>query len=423
MKRAWLAAGIALGCNVERTPTVEADPAEVPTASALSCSDGQFVTWSGGAWTCASPPAPDYAAFGSCGAGQKVTGIDAKTGNVQCATDLDTDTDTDTDSLADVGACDDGEVLKWQDGAWACGVDVDTTYTNGDGLALADMEFSVDATVSRTDHTHAAPTVMIDAAGISLQEFADQFVALRDRVETLEAALCPPGFGYVTSDAMCLRTVFVVADAMVKVGDFWIDRYEMSSCTDAGGGMPGTWGEPTGYGTTAVGCSTAGATPQESITWFQAAQMCANAGKRLCTNAEWQTAASGTPDPGADGGATGCNVNSNGGMPAPTGEHSDCVSRFGAYDMAGNLWEWVADWHGMDSATNSVVTNATYGDDYMYDVSPATNQGGGANFPAAALRGGGWPNQADAGAFALGLFSAPSHSDAAIGARCCAGGR
>jgi formylglycine-generating enzyme required for sulfatase activity len=135
---------------------------------------------------------------------------------------------------------------------------------------------------------------------------------------------------------------------MVKVGACWIDAYEMSACPGSGAvGGPTGGDEMGGATTTAAACSVTGTMPQSTITWFQAAQMCANAGKRLCTNAEWQTAASGTPDPGADGGATGCNVNSNGGMPAPTGSHTDCVSRFGAYDMAGNLWEWVAAWHGM----------------------------------------------------------------------------
>ena len=89
--------------------------------------------------------------------------------------------------------------------------------------------------------------------------------------------------------------------------------------------------------------------------------MCANAGKHLCTNEEWQIAVTGTPDPGDGvtipyGGAAldACNVKSNAGRgsdasgvgtPANTHAHVDCVSRFGAYDMVGNLTEFVADWH------------------------------------------------------------------------------
>jgi hypothetical protein len=39
-----------------------------------------------------------------------------------------------------------------------------------------------------------------------------------------------------------------------------------------------------------------GVKPSACITWFQAQQACALAGKRLITNGEWQRAAAGTPD-------------------------------------------------------------------------------------------------------------------------------
>src|SRR5438874_617328 len=58
--------------------------------------------------------------------------------------------------------------------------------------------------------------------------------------------------------------------------------------------------------------SVAGVTPSRSITWFQAQQALANSGKRLPTNAEWQQAAAGTPDPGASPGVQDCNTNSVG---------------------------------------------------------------------------------------------------------------
>jgi hypothetical protein len=41
-------------------------------------------------------------------------------------------------------------------------------------------------------------------------------------------------------------------------------------------------------------------TPSTDITWFQAQEACANAGKRLPSNAEWQVGVNGTPDPGPD---------------------------------------------------------------------------------------------------------------------------
>ena len=82
--------------------------------------------------------------------------------------------------------------------------------------------------------------------------------------------------------------------------------------------------------------------PSSRITWFQAQEACANSGKRLPTNAEWQTGANGSPDPGPDNGATDCN--SATGTASPTGSRSSCVSARGAFDMVGNVAEWVADW-------------------------------------------------------------------------------
>jgi len=82
--------------------------------------------------------------------------------------------------------------------------------------------------------------------------------------------------------------------------------------------------------------------PSSRITWFQAQEACANSGKRLPTNAEWQTGANGSPDPGPDNGTTDCN--SATGTASPTGSRSSCVSARGAFDMVGNVAEWVADW-------------------------------------------------------------------------------
>src|SRR5215468_9662871 len=92
-----------------------------------------------------------------------------------------------------------------------------------------------------------------------------------------------------------------------------------------------------------------GVVPSSNITWFQAQQACRNAGKRLPSNAEWQAAVAGTPDPddhfgNADNGVTDCNIFGIGGPTVPSGSRSGCVSARGAFDMVGNLEEWVADW-------------------------------------------------------------------------------
>jgi formylglycine-generating enzyme required for sulfatase activity len=85
--------------------------------------------------------------------------------------------------------------------------------------------------------------------------------------------------------------------------------------------------------------------PSANITWFQAQQACKSARKRLPTNAEWQAAVAGTPDPGPDNGTTDCKTDPfTPFLPATTGSRISCVSADGAFDMVGNMYEWVADW-------------------------------------------------------------------------------
>ena len=269
----------------------------------------------------------------------------------------------------------------------------------------------------------------------------------------LETYPCPPGYT-AASDAVspfCMKTVSGSAnpDEMVKVGDFWIDRFEMSQCSSGGAGA--TAG--TGYGTTAVGCSVAGVQPATSITWFQAAQMCANAGKALCTNAQWQTAASGTVDPGAypetndsmcltvaAPGTGPCNTCSDGarltGLGAAGSPGAGCYSSYGAEDMIGNVWEWTAEWWeaGNDGAWTEEATAwpAGYGDCDGGNACDATwNVNGSAEssttfvdgMPGVALRGGNFSSGVAAGAFALNALQAPAYSQSSVGARCCAEGR
>lgn len=66
-----------------------------------------------------------------------------------------------------------------------------------------------------------------------------------------------------------------------------------------------------------------GVMPSAAITWFQAQQACTNSGKRLPSNAEWQAAVAGTPDPGPDNGTTDCNsldVTDSGAGVSPTSD-------------------------------------------------------------------------------------------------------
>lgn len=150
-------------------------------------------------------------------------------------------------------------------------------------------------------------------------------------------------------------------------------------------------------------------TPSANITWFQAQEACANSGKRLPTSAEWQMGVTGTPDAGPDNGVTDCNSSTR--SVSLTGARSACVSARGAFDMVGNLDEWVADWVPLSTACSSW---GGFSGDLMCLFGASTTGSG----PGALLRGGDYRNGASAGPLAVVSSGEPSMSRAFIGLRC-----
>ena len=171
----------------------------------------------------------------------------------------------------------------------------------------------------------------------------------------------------------------------------------------------GNWTEPL------YAVSVAGVLPTTCVHWFQAAQACALAGKRLLTNEEWQRAAAGTPDPGTDNGTTDCNVASA--TPVSTGSRSACSSVWGTFDMVGNVEEWVGDWG--DAATGCTSWPTELGSDLA-----CVGGDGSFNLPGAPARGGNWDtlnglfSGPSAGVFALNVGADPSRESVGIGFRC-----
>jgi formylglycine-generating enzyme required for sulfatase activity len=150
--------------------------------------------------------------------------------------------------------------------------------------------------------------------------------------------------------------------------------------------------------------------PSANISWFQAQEACANAGKRLPTSAEWQVGANGTPDPGPDNGTTDCNTTSGAGV-ANTGSRSACVSARGAFDMVGNLEEWVADWVPRSTGCPNW---ASFSNDGMCLSGASTT----ANGPGALSRGGSFVDGTKAGPLTVLGGRLPSFSLSLIGFRC-----
>lgn len=119
------------------------------------------------------------------------------------------------------------------------------------------------------------------------------------------------------------------------VGGLCVDRYEVSAGAECPHQDPGSVAE-TSANLNTVACQPQSApqqNPWRNISYHQAVAACALANKRLPENNEWYQAALATPDNGTSCATTG-------GM-RPAGEMSTCVSGVGAFDMVGNVWEWV----------------------------------------------------------------------------------
>ncbi|HYC55778.1 MAG TPA: SUMF1/EgtB/PvdO family nonheme iron enzyme [Candidatus Binatia bacterium] len=149
--------------------------------------------------------------------------------------------------------------------------------------------------------------------------------------------------------------------------------------------------------------------PSRWPSWFQAAEACANSGKRLPTNAEWQLAATGTPDL-ADDSDVRCNTGADSAV-RKTGSRSACVSTRGAYDMIGNLREWVADWV---PAYDACPSWGSFSDDEMCFAGASSVAQG----PAALVRGGGFFDETEAGIYYINASYLPHNHYHAHGVRC-----
>ena len=155
-----------------------------------------------------------------------------------------------------------------------------------------------------------------------------------------------------------------------------------------------------------------GLLPSANVTWFQALAACENARKRLPSNAEWQAAVIGTPDPGPDNGTTDCNT-ANAFTAVAAGSRSSCKSARGAFDMVGNLGEFVADWVPRSTGCGTWPVSVSPTGDLQCLAGAATT-----GEPAALRRGGGFARGTDAGPLIVLGDGGPSFQQDGVGFRC-----
>lgn len=187
---------------------------------------------------------------------------------------------------------------------------------------------------------------------------------------------CPP-------DELPLRTV--------NLESFFIDKFEVTNTWYAECVAEGACNPPSNFSsatnTSYFDNPEFANYPVIYVTWNDANDYCAWAGKRLPTEAEWEKAARaalpiaypwGDDEPACNL----ANMNNNAtsslcvGDASAVGSYPDGANEYGVMEMAGNVWEWVNDWYSEDYYATSPAENLQGPDDGTYKV----------------LRGGGWSN-------------------------------
>lgn len=310
-----------------------------------------------------------------------------------------------------VGVVDEGSVfLDWGRNA--------PTNVDGEDFALFDARQDYTLNDALDSETHRFLVEFVEGtAPVEIPVTIRQFVAPSGRI--IEAVKVPEGEFIMGSmdgsnDEDPVHTVFL--------DGFYIDRFEVTNAeyaefltarsnTEDGEGrslidLAGADIESRqGTEGFVVVSPLASDKPASEISWYGAFEYCAWVSGRLPFEAEWEKAARG---PRARSYPWGESVPTldlavfNTTQAEDVGSLPNGSSFYGARDMAGNVWEWVQDWHDAD----------------YYAESPSSNPPGPRRGAAKVARGGAWNSDAGTLRATNRGGSAPENTSNTRGFRC-----
>lgn len=197
----------------------------------------------------------------------------------------------------------------------------------------------------------------------------------------------------------------------VTLEAFWIDRTEVTNSAYAECVQAGACHLPQRLTSNAIdnyyGNAKYADYPVIFVSWVNAQAYCTWAGLRLPSEAEWEKAARGTdgrlypwgnntPDKSL------ANFANNIEDVTRVGSYPDGASPYGVLDMAGNVWEWTADWYSQN----------------YYSQSPDHNPPGPDTGTERILRGGSWNYDTPGIRSSYRLAKDPTFASSDTGLRC-----